>query len=191
MIKLAGVKVAGAGVKVAGTGVIVSDRVSPSHPIISLNITYGQVSMIASSLPFCPRFQHSMSGSTPVFFWREMEQPYGFLSQWFHAPFTAPGFEIDSLPIYFKCTEQYMMYHKAILFQDHKTAHQILEAVTPATQKSLGRTVQGFDKITWDNLKEKIVEEGNWYKFSFEENFGLKKLLLETGEREFVEVEDI
>lgn len=134
----------------------------------------------------CPILQNKY----PVFFWRETEQPYGFLSQWFHAPFTAPGFEIDSPPIYFQNAEQYMMYRKATLFQDHKTAAQILEAVNPATQKSLGRTVRGFDKATWDNQKETIVEEGNWYKFSTTDNFGLKKLLLETGDRDLVEVED-
>ena len=131
----------------------------------------------------------SISGERhPVFFWRETEQPYGFLSQWYDAPFTAPGLEIDSSPICFQTTEQYMMYRKAILFGDHTIAAQILEAVNPATQKSLGRKVQGFNKATWDIHKEKIVEEGNWYKFSTEKNSGLKKSLLETGERELVEV---
>lgn len=125
----------------------------------------------------------------PIYFWKETEQPYGYLSQWYNAPFTTPGFEIDSPPIHFKNTEQYMMFHKAILFQDHKTAAQILEALNPATQKSLGRKVQGFNKATWDFQKEKIVEAGNWFKFSSEDNLVLKKLLLETGERELIEVE--
>lgn len=124
-----------------------------------------------------------------MYFWRETEQPYGFLSQWYNAPFVAPGSEIDPSPICFKTTEQYMMYQKAIVFGDHMIAAQILEAVDPATQKSLGRKVQGFDKASWDVRKEKIVEEGNWYKFSTAENSGLKKLLLETGERELVEVQ--
>lgn len=108
----------------------------------------------------------------------------------YNAPFTAPGSKIDSSPIYFKNTEQYMMYRKAILFGDLKNAAQILEAMNPAMQKSLGRKVLNFDKTTWDVQKERIVEEKNWYKFSTEENSGLKKLLLETGERELVEVED-
>lgn len=124
----------------------------------------------------------------PVFFWRETEKPYGFLSQWYYAPFIAPSSETDSSPICFQTTEQYMMYRKAIFFGDYTIAAQILEAVNPATQKSLGRKVQGFDTALWDIHKERIVEEGNWYKFSTEENSVLKKSLLETGKRELVEV---
>lgn len=126
----------------------------------------------------------------PVFFWRENEQQYGFLSQWYYAPFTVPGCGIDSSPIFFQTAEQYMMYNKAMLFGDHDIAAQILDAVNPAAQKSLGRKVQNFDKTLWDAHKEKIVEEGNWYKFSAKENSKLKELLLETGERELVEVVD-
>lgn len=83
-----------------------------------------------------------------------------------------------------------MMYQKAILFGDCEIAHQILETTKPAKQKSLGRKVRGFGKALWDAEKERIVEEGNWHKFSVEENSNLKKLLLDTGEKELVEVTD-
>lgn len=83
-----------------------------------------------------------------------------------------------------------MMYHKGIWFGDHKIAAQILKAAKPATQNFLGRMVQGFDKASWHAEKERIVKEGNWHKFSTEAKSGLKKLLLETRERELVEVTD-
>jgi ribA/ribD-fused uncharacterized protein len=81
-----------------------------------------------------------------------------------------------------------MMYQKAALFGDHKIACEILRAKEPAKQKALGRKVHGFDSALWDAEKERIVEEGNWHKFSAENNSHLKKLLLDTGIRELVEV---
>jgi len=49
--------------------------------------------------------------STPVFFWRECEEPYGFLSQWFESPFDHEGVTYSS-------TEMWMMIQKAKLFGD-------------------------------------------------------------------------
>ena len=125
-----------------------------------------------------------------MYFWKETEKKYGFLSQWYIAPFNAPTSAVNSSSICFQSAEQYMMYQKAILFSDYKIAQQILEAAKPSVQKSLGRKVQGFDKALWEAKKSSIVEEGNWHKFSAEGNSDLKKQLLDTGERELVEVTD-
>lgn len=76
-----------------------------------------------------------------------------------------------------------MIYQKAVLFGDHKIAYEILEATRPAKQKALGRKVHGLNLALWDAEKERIVEDGNWHKFSAKENSGLKKLLLDTGNR--------
>jgi len=62
----------------------------------------------------------------------------------------------------------------------------------PAVQKALGRQVSGFDEGVWKANRERIVEEGNWWKFvngtgAGEEVKGLKERLMETGERELVE----
>lgn len=130
----------------------------------------------------------TLGDKSPVYFWKETEKTYGFLSQWYIAPFNAPISAIDSSPICFQSAEQYMMYQKAILFGDYKIADQILGAAKPGLQKSLGRKVQGFDEALWEAEKNRIVEEGNWHKFSTEENSGLKRRLLNTGERELVEV---
>ena len=33
----------------------------------------------------------STTTSAPLFFWREFEEPYGFLSQWYDSPFEGEG----------------------------------------------------------------------------------------------------
>lgn len=89
----------------------------------------------------------------------------------------------------FRTTEQYMMYHKAVLFEDFNTAQQIMLATTPRKQKALGRQVKNFDGKQWDAHRERIVENGNWNKFcNSKDGTKLKDMLLETGDRELVEV---
>ncbi|KAL8823069.1 MAG: hypothetical protein Q9191_006206, partial [Dirinaria sp. TL-2023a] len=99
-----------------------------------------------------------------VFFWREYDEPYGFLSQWYDSPFTAPSLSsatatatsssASSSPknasgknktLTFNTTEQYMMYRKAVLFSDFKIAGQIMREPEPNKQRALGRKVKGFD----------------------------------------------
>lgn len=127
----------------------------------------------------------------PIFFFREFEEPYGFLSQWYPCSFTAPAPPSagkDASHITFLTTEQYMMYQKAIMFNDHEVADQIMLEPGPEKQKSLGRKVKGFDHEKWDKEKEKVVEEGNWWKFTQPKVGDMRTMLLETGHRELVEV---
>ena len=59
----------------------------------------------------------------------------------------------------------------------------------PRKQQALGRQVKNFSKRVWEANKERIVEEGNWNKFSNpKEEADLGEKLIETGERELVEV---
>lgn len=81
-----------------------------------------------------------------------------------------------------------MMYHKAILFKDQKIADEIIREPDPRKQKALGRRVRGFDEEMWNQHREKIVEEGNWWKFTQSKKGELKLLLLETVDRELIEV---
>ncbi|KAL8894608.1 MAG: hypothetical protein Q9192_004184 [Flavoplaca navasiana] len=128
----------------------------------------------------------------PVYFFREYEHPYGFLSQWFDAPFTAPSGVPDTESMTFKTTEQYMMYHKAILFNDADIAHQIMLAKLPKEHKALGRKVKNFNGDIWEAHREKIVEQGNWNKFcSSNEGSKWRDMLLKTGDRELVEVGNV
>ncbi|KAL8894774.1 MAG: hypothetical protein Q9207_008413 [Kuettlingeria erythrocarpa] len=125
----------------------------------------------------------------PVYFFREYEHPYGFLSQWFNTPFTVPSPDPDTEPMTFATTEQYMMYNKAILFKDKETATKIMLAHTPKQQQALGRKVKNFDGNIWNAHREKIVEEGNWRKFcNSKSGTKLSDMLVKTGGRELVEV---
>lgn len=79
------------------------------------------------------------------------------------------------------------MYRKAILFNDQEIADKVLLEPVPSKQKALGRKVKGFDNKTWNGVREKIVEEGNWWKFTRPKEGDLRKMLLETGDRLLVE----
>lgn len=85
----------------------------------------------------------------------------------------------------FNCCEQYMMYRKAILFDDFETAKKIMDAEYPRDQKQLGREVKNFDKEIWEKVCRDIVFQGNLCKFG--QNAELKKMMLETEDRKFVE----
>jgi ribA/ribD-fused uncharacterized protein len=104
-----------------------------------------------------------------TFFWRT-ESPF---SNWHPAKFKVDGIE-------FNCSEQYMMYQKALLFQDQEIADQILETDKPGKQKELGRKVKGFKPDVWNKQCKSIVYEGNKHKFLQNENL-LKHLLSTKG----------
>ena len=46
-----------------------------------------------------------------IYFWREFEQPYGFMSQWYES-----AFEVDGVT--YQSAEMWMMIQKAKLFGD-------------------------------------------------------------------------
>ena len=48
------------------------------------------------------------------------DEPYGFLSNWYLSEFSLDGITFSSM-------EQYMMYQKAVLFEDADIAAQILD----------------------------------------------------------------
>ncbi|KAG9591930.1 DUF1768-domain-containing protein, partial [Aureobasidium melanogenum] len=116
----------------------------------------------------------------PVLFHREYEEPHGYLSQWYISSFTDP-----STGQTYNCAEQYMMHQKALFRHDDTTAASILAMPYPKDQKALGRCVANWDDDAWDEVKERIVEEGSYLKFS--QNKELRERLLLTGERELVE----
>ncbi|KAF2445089.1 DUF1768-domain-containing protein [Karstenula rhodostoma CBS 690.94] len=116
----------------------------------------------------------------PVYFWKP-EQEHGYLGQWFRSPWTHEG---DT----YKTAEMWMMVGKARLFEDEDVAQEILAADNPRKQKALGRKVRDFDEKVWNKNRMRIVEEGNYYKFTISEGGGnLRAMLFATGERELVE----
>lgn len=90
------------------------------------------------------------------------------------------------------------------MFQE--SVQKMLKTSNPAEHQALGRKVRGYNGKIWDQRecspylivmrglmrsvsdKEKIVEEGNYLKFTKSKEAGLRKKLLDTGDRELVEV---
>lgn len=100
-----------------------------------------------------------------------------------YSQFYACEFTIDDIT--FNCTEQYMMYNKAMLFEDEEVAEMVLKENDPRQHKKLGRKVKNFDQKTWDANCSAIVERGNKAKFS--QNEELKATILETHPKTIVE----
>ncbi|KUY49045.1 MULTISPECIES: NADAR family protein [unclassified Burkholderia] len=71
----------------------------------------------------------------------------------------------------FNCGEQFIMYAKALLFDDHATAAAILASTSPREQKRLGRFVNGFDDARWVQIRESIMFVGCREKFRQNEAF--------------------
>ena len=107
-----------------------------------------------------------------TFFWG------GPFSQWYPAQF-----EIDGVT--FEDAEMYMMYKKAMLFNDIETAEEILKSKHASESKQLGRTVKNFNKTIWENNCKKYVYDGNYAKFT--QNPYLLEFLYNTGDTELVE----
>lgn len=109
-----------------------------------------------------------------VFFWGKQD-PF---SQWHPSKFVENGIE-------FLHCEQYMMYQKAILFNDQEKAEEILKTSSPKICKDKGKEVRGFIQSVWDANFENIIFEGNRLKFS--QNTELLKSLVMSGNRILVE----
>ena len=76
-------------------------------------------------------------------------------------------------------------YGKAQVFDSPDIAAKILSATSPKTQKDLGRKIEGFSDAVWNPARLGVVKRGSYLKFS--QNEKLKKVLLETGDRDLVE----
>lgn len=102
----------------------------------------------------------------------------GPLSQWWKS-------NMIEFNIKYNCCEQYMMYQKALLFNDIISANKIIISSDPSEQKNIGRKVKNFNDILWNEYKSSIVEQGNYLKFS--QNNEMKEILLATGDKILVE----
>ena len=106
------------------------------------------------------------------------EEQNGYLSNWYCSAFTVDEITFSSM-------EQYMMYEKAILFQDQQTAEKILGTGDVAEIKALGRMVRNFDEKIWREKRASIVHKGVLQKFL--QNPELAEKLLETGKQMIAE----
>lgn len=100
------------------------------------------------------------------------DEEYGYLSNWYPSCFAMDG-------IVFSSVEQFMMYRKAICFHDNNIADQILETDDVGRIKDLGRRVSGYNDNYWNGVRQLVVYEGLFAKFS--QNDKLKVQLMATG----------
>ena len=101
------------------------------------------------------------------------DEENGYLSNWYPSKFTYS----DRL---FSSMEQYMMYRKAVCFNDETIAAEILRTDDVAAIKALGRQVSGYDDNVWNGIRQIAIYEGLLSKFSQDEE--LKQQLLATGD---------
>ena len=100
------------------------------------------------------------------------DEENGYLSNWYLSNFTLNDVKFSSM-------EQFMMYRKAICFNDEAVAAQILSTNDVAEIKALGRQVSGYDENMWNGIRQIVVYEGLLAKFS--QNVELKTKLKSTG----------
>jgi len=107
-----------------------------------------------------------------VFFWG------GTFSNWAPSKFIIDGVE-------FNTCEQYMMYKKALMFNDYDAAKKIMSTSNPKEQKQFGREVKGFNDDVWTKYCREIVYDANVAKFT--QNKDMFEELMATGDKEFCE----
>nr|WP_294690602.1 NADAR family protein [uncultured Anaerostipes sp.] len=99
------------------------------------------------------------------------DEENGYLSNWYEAEFIVDHVKFSSM-------EQYMMYQKAMTFQDQMVAKEILQTKDTAKIKQLGRQVINYNDHIWNGIRQIVVYEGLVAKFS--QNGELKQRLKGT-----------
>lgn len=100
------------------------------------------------------------------------DEENGYMSNWFLSDFTIDGVKFTSM-------EQYMMYSKAVCFNDKVIAAQILNTQDVAHIKELGRGVLGYNENIWNGMRQIIIYEGLLAKFT--QNDSIREQLKSTG----------
>lgn len=105
-------------------------------------------------------------------FFHENEE-YGCFSNWYPAEFKYAGHTYAN-------SEQFMMYHKVMMFHKHELADQIMETDDPAKCKKIAaQHFPEFDAALWEKTCQTIVKRG--VKAKFQQNPDIRKILLGTG----------
>ena len=121
-----------------------------------------------------------------VFFWGHQEKANtvtkSCFSQWYKSPFEIGG-------VVYQTAEHYMMVEKARLFGDPEIENEILSSTNPGDAKKLGRMIQNFNELLWNQNRFQIVVQANLAKFS--QNQALKEFLLATDSRVLVEASPV
>ena len=101
------------------------------------------------------------------------DEENGYLSNWYMSDFIIDGIKFSSM-------EQYMMYMKAVTFDDKDSADQILAITDVERIKELGRAVKYYNNVVWNGVRQVVVYKGLLEKFK--QNIELREMLLSTGD---------
>ncbi len=114
-----------------------------------------------------------------LFFWKPSDtEKKAYLGQW-----QPSDFNVDANT--YNCAEQYMMAEKALLFEDQEAWELIMASIDPKEMKALGKKIKKFNQEDWDAAKYSIVLNGNYHKFS--QNEEMMAFLIGTGNKILVE----
>lgn len=109
-----------------------------------------------------------------VFFWTGRD----VFSNWHSSPFVVNNTR-------FAHGEQWMMYCKAKLFDDHEMAEKILAETDPKENKKQGKNVRGFVETVWKANAKRLVKIGLREKYL--QNPRMLRTLLSTQGKRIVE----
>lgn len=109
-----------------------------------------------------------------LFFWVNED----YMSNWYKSEFVLHG-------LTFNCAEQYMMYSKAMVFDDTYHAQKIMETKSQAKQKGYGRKVRNYNDDVWSEVRVEVVYDALMAKFR--QNDDIREQLLSTGDLHLVE----
>ena len=126
-----------------------------------------------------PQTTLTIDGKTyPSIYFHKPDEPYGFLSNWWIAPFVLDGMRFSS-------TEQYIMYKKCMIFGDTAAAKAVMATDDPTQQQLIARNAKGYNDKVWKGMRQVIAVRGLVEKFT--QNPDLLKQLLDTGDSYLVE----
>ncbi|MDO4338009.1 MAG: NADAR family protein [Eubacteriales bacterium] len=100
------------------------------------------------------------------------DEENGYLSNWYLSEFFVQGERFSSI-------KQYMVYQKALQFNDFSARDNILITNDAAAIKQIEREVRNCNERVWKGKSQLIVYQGLLSKFS--QNDELKDKLLDTG----------
>ncbi|GAA0727044.1 NADAR domain-containing protein [Aquimarina litoralis] len=118
-----------------------------------------------------------------LFFWGHTPNKDGSIGKSCFSQWWNNAFEVEE--VRYKTAEHWMMAKKAILFNDETMLQKIIDCNHPMEAKQFGRKVKNFDPEIWNQHKYEIVKEGNFHKFS--QNEEMKQFLLDTKNRIIIE----
>ena len=128
-----------------------------------------------------------MSKSGVYFYGHKLSQPYPSFSNFFPSDFSMVDTRKagEAARLHFFCSEQALMWHKAIVMGDPLSAEKIMQATTPQECKRLGRAVANYDEALWVQRRYDVMVRVLTAKFG--QNAAMRRELLQTGLREIAE----